>query len=216
VRKAHPARHVGVSRYEKLHAVYTIDGRTRHQCQKQNPNSRPSNHAISSIVITLQIKGKRQNNRHALSTLAIWSFAITIADIVADSCLFCFPKGSSKERQGSSREYTPECHTGTHWHHDWHTLAHTGTHWHYQCVSYGDRKCSGFTAGREASVSDRVMPKSGGLGVRGCCHAPSANAPRHQTWTSIVWMTHQSGCGIKVDRGIKRESIKAMMRCLRF
>jgi hypothetical protein len=72
--------------------------------------------------------------------------------------------------------------TGTHWH----TLAHiTGTHWHYQCVSYGDRKCSGSTAGREASVSDRVMPnekwRPGGarllpravLGVRDCCHAPS-------------------------------------------
>jgi hypothetical protein len=149
---------------------------------------------------------------------------------VADSCLFCFPKGSSKERmkerQGSSREYTPECHTGTHWYHDWHTLAHTGTHhWHTSLAHTGTINVYRMVI---ANVLDSLLDarrpcqtvscrtKSGGLGVRDCCHAPSANAPRHQTWTSIVWMTHQSGCGIKVDRGIKRESIKAMMRCLRF
>ena len=110
----------------------------------------------------------------------------------------------------------------------WHTLApllaHTGTHWHTSLAHTGTINVYRMVI---ANVLDSLLDvrrpcqtvscrtKSGGLGVRDCCHAPSANAPRHQTWTSIVWITHQSGCGIKVDRGIKRESIKAMMRCLR-
>ena len=118
----------------------------------------------------------------------------------ADSWRVTVFQGILEAKRNVTQKHTPRGRvsrtgSGTHWHHDWHTLAHTVTINVYRMVI---ANVAGFTAAEsEASVSERVLPKSGGLGVRGCCHAPSANAPRHQTWTSIVddtskWLWHQT------------------------
>jgi len=104
---------------------------------RQTPNCM---YAVCIPAIATVLRGKRSQRysdsvtyttctvRNVRHTQGMWG--VLLAD-----CMF-YPKGSSKERQGSSREYTPECHTGTHWHHDWHTLAHTGTHhWHTLALS---------------------------------------------------------------------------------
>ena len=142
---------------------------------------------------------------------------------IADIGGLMFSKESYKEgrtrnvrvRHANTHPSVTLAHTGTMTGTHWHTLAYTGTHWHYQCVYrmvianvldsllYARRPCQ--------NVSCRKVAAWG-------CEAAATR--RQRTRRDIkhgraLWMTRQSGCGIKVDRGITRGSIKAMMRCLR-